>query len=145
MVLYSCLLIIFLLCRESLEMILVDETPPWGGSITSGSGIDPNSVFQCPTLQPGGRKYGLSWGRMPMRCSLWSQIPALFLNLNGGMVWLRDASASYSPYVMPSSGCYEADSRACTSYGHLLAVTSNHSTDGRWPRGCIRGRTILSP
>jgi hypothetical protein len=34
MVLYSCVLIVFLLCRESLKFILVDEPPPWGGSVT---------------------------------------------------------------------------------------------------------------
>jgi hypothetical protein len=34
MVLYSCVLIVFLLYQESLKMILVDEPPPQGGFVT---------------------------------------------------------------------------------------------------------------
>jgi hypothetical protein len=36
MVLYLCVLIVFLRCQESLNMILVDEPPLWGGSIKVG-------------------------------------------------------------------------------------------------------------
>jgi hypothetical protein len=36
-----------------------------------------------------------------------SQVAAQSLNPNGGMVWPRNTSVGYNPYMMSSSRCYE--------------------------------------
>jgi hypothetical protein len=43
-----------------------------------------------------------------MHRSPYSWVAAPSRNLNGGMVWLSNTSASYNPYVMSSGSCYEA-------------------------------------
>jgi hypothetical protein len=54
-------LIVFSLCQESLKMILVDETPPCGGSVTQWSLMLPEfsaflhhtpNLFHVPWCQP---------------------------------------------------------------------------------------------
>jgi hypothetical protein len=47
MVLYLCVLIVFSLHQESLKMILVDEPPPRGGSITADLSLQGSDTSSC--------------------------------------------------------------------------------------------------
>jgi hypothetical protein len=56
MVLYLCVLIVFLLHQEVLKFILIDEPPPRGGSVIGS----PKMMVKCdyhwePILHPGCR------------------------------------------------------------------------------------------
>jgi hypothetical protein len=70
----------------------------WGSVdilVRSGPGVDPYFCFSMSDPLVG-------WHR-----SLCSWVAALFLNPNGGTVWLSNTSAGYNPCAMSSGGWYD--------------------------------------
>jgi hypothetical protein len=79
----------------------------WTSLSDPGLELIPTFAFQFLIVRLGGGKYG-SFRGMTLTCrSLCSWVAALSLNPNGSMVWPRNTSTGYNPYMMSSSSCYE--------------------------------------
>jgi hypothetical protein len=57
MVLYSCVLIVFSLRRESVKLILVEEPPPRGGSVTELHRLTPSGILHIVSFETSCEAY----------------------------------------------------------------------------------------